>query len=279
MRRIGRCGASIRPGDCWSPSRLPLVASFLQRVFRRTQRARIEPIEPGRALTLFALRERRAAHHYPKGALEYLNGLGRQRSASCNSRRLRASSWRTSARSGTASAASIDGCRATDRAPGAAPRRAAAGCVMGGQPHRRVERGCSFRAFWDFLMSQTRQDELTRRSNTSWGCRRWRRSNPIRACAGRTTTCSRPASTPGRPWPCCRNRCGNAAGGPDGDITRTSKPSPDSSRCRRGCSSPRTEINFLALPLLPDCAAIFRVSYGPMPLFEAAWLRDRSVYH
>ncbi len=71
------------------------------------------------------------------------------------------------------------------------------------------DQGRSFRAFWDFLMSQSRQEELTALLDRVLAARRRLPTcSPMRGCAASTTTGSRPASTRSAPSRCCRNSCG-----------------------------------------------------------------------
>ena len=71
------------------------------------------------------------------------------------------------------------------------------------------DQGRSFRAFWDFLMSSRRQEELTAATRTrADAARRWPRSSPTHAPGECTTTGWRPANTPSARWPSCRSSCG-----------------------------------------------------------------------
>jgi hypothetical protein len=81
------------------------------------------------------------------------------------------------------------------------------------------DQGRSFRAFWDFLMSSRRQEELSERLDQVLALPAVARFRPNRAPAACTTTGWRQANTRSARWPSCRSSC--AASWTTGPFWRT----------------------------------------------------------
>ena len=69
------------------------------------------------------------------------------------------------------------------------------------------DQGKSFRAFWDFLMSPARQEELSARWSVSCRWTRSPRHAPTGACCASTTIGWRRARRPSVPWRASRDSC------------------------------------------------------------------------
>jgi hypothetical protein len=101
------------------------------------------------------------------------------------------------------------------------------------------DQGRSFRAFWDFLMSSRRQEELSERLDQVLRLPAVAQLSPDPAPAAYTTTGWRQASTRSARWPSCRSSC--AASWTTGPFWRTaaSWTCCTASRARRSASAGR----------------------------------------